>query len=245
MGRGSGVAGIMPRIATTHSARMRFLAVLFLAGSCSVAAAADTARARLDAFAAGLHSISGSFSQSVADAAGHAGEEARGQLALEAPRQFRWEVTSPYRQTIVADGSRVWVYEPDLEQVSVRSQGSAEAQSPLTVLTDLGQLDREFRAEEAGEREGLAWLRLLPREAEQGFEAAELGLAADGLRTMLFRDQLGNTTTIRFADWQRNPKLATDAFRFTPPPGTDVVGEVPPEAEVFPLGKDGGASHEP
>src|ERR1700754_2241794 len=118
--------------------------------------AADSARSRMEAFSKDLKSVTASFSQSVTDANGHRGDESRGTLALQAPRQFRWETKQPYQQTIVADGQRVWVYDPDLQQVSVRSQSGEEAHSPLTVLTDLGQLDAQFTTTEPGERDGLA-----------------------------------------------------------------------------------------
>lgn len=216
---------------------MRSLALgILLAVTAWPAHAADSARTRMEAFSRGLQSVSGRFSQSVTDANGHQGDASSGTFALQAPRQFRWETLSPYQQTIVADGRRVWVYEPDLEQVSVRNQGVAEAQSPLTVLTDLSQLDRQYATSEAGDREGLAWLKLASKAAEPEFEYAELGFDANSLVRMVFRDQLGNTTEIRFAEWQRNPRLAADAFRFTPPAGVDVVGDVGPDAEVFPVG---------
>ena len=212
---------------------MRIL--LFVLAFAAVSApAADSARSRMEAFSKDLKSTSGSFSQSVTDANGRGGDESRGTLSLQAPRQFRWETKQPYEQTIVADGQRVWVYEPDLQQVTVRSQSSEEAHSPLTVLTDLSQLDSQFTATESGERDGLAWLKLTSKAKDPEFEYAELGFAAHDLERMLFKDQLGNTTEIRFSDWKRNPKLAADTFQFTPPKGVDVIGNTDPGAEVFP-----------
>ncbi|HEY0181088.1 MAG TPA: outer-membrane lipoprotein carrier protein LolA, partial [Dokdonella sp.] len=145
------------------------------------------------------------------------------------------ETRKPYQQTIVADGTRVWVYEPDLEQVSVRSQSSAEAQSPLTVLTDLTQLDSQFSASEAGERDGLVWLRLTAKAEQPEFEYAELGFDAHALARMVFKDALGNTTEIRFSDWKRNPPLPAGTFTFKPPPGADVIGDPGAGPEVRPL----------
>ncbi|MEO7325286.1 MAG: outer membrane lipoprotein chaperone LolA [Dokdonella sp.] len=197
--------------------------------------AADSARARMEAFSKNLHSVTASFNQSVTDANGHRGDESRGSLALEAPRQFRWETTAPYQQTIVADGARVWVYEPDLEQVSVRNQSSEEAHSPLTVLTDLSQLDSQFKSTEAGEHDGLTWLKLTSKAKEPEFEYAELGFDAKTLQRMRFKDQLGNTTEIRFTDWKRNPVIAAGTLTFVPPKGVDVVGDIKPDAEVFPV----------
>ena len=213
---------------------MRYLLLILVSFAASVSAA-DSARSRMQAFAKDLKSVTADFSQSVTDANDHRGEESRGTMALQAPRQFRWETKKPYQQTIVADGQRVWVYEPDLEQVSVRSQSSEEAHSPLTVLTDLSQLDTQFTASESGERDGLVWLKLVSKAKEPEFEYAELGFSANTLDRMLFKDQLGNTTEIRFSEWKRNPSLAADTFKFTPPKGVDVIGNPESGAQVFPV----------
>ncbi|KAF1003237.1 MAG: Outer-membrane lipoprotein carrier protein [Luteibacter sp.] len=189
--------------------------------------AAGPARERLDAFAKGLHSLTGRFSQTLSNANGDAGKTSTGTLALQAPRQFRWETLAPYKQTIVADGSRVWLYDPDLEQVTVRKQSSEEAQSPLTVLTDLSQLDKGFKVAEQGEHDGLQWLRLTSTSKDPQFDHADLGFDANGLAQMKFKDQLGNTTSIQFAGWQKNGAVAADTFSFVPPQGTDVIGDAP------------------
>ncbi|HEX7129664.1 MAG TPA: outer membrane lipoprotein chaperone LolA [Rhodanobacteraceae bacterium] len=204
---------------------MRILLMLALLLGAGVAQAADTARAQLDAFAQGLHSLSGNFSQTVYDANGRTAQTSHGTLALQAPRQFRWDTQAPYKQLIVADGKKVWIYDPELEQVTVRGQGSEEAHSPLTVLTDLSQLDRDFTANERGERDGLQWLRLVSRSKDPQFEYADIGFADDAPRRMIFKDTLGNRTEIVFTDWQRNPQLPAGTFTFTPPKGTDVVGD--------------------
>ncbi|BDU22270.1 outer membrane lipoprotein chaperone LolA [Dyella sp. GSA-30] len=190
-------------------------------------AATGNARAKLDAFATGLHSLTGNFSQTLTDANGQPGKSSSGTLALEAPRQFRWETTAPYKQTIVADGSRVWLYDPDLEQVTVRIQSGEEAHSPLTVLTDLKQMDRDFKVTEQGERDGLSWVRLTSTAKDPQFDYADLGFDANGLARMTFRDQLGATTDIHFSGWQRNASIAPQTFNFVPPKGADVIGDAP------------------
>jgi len=193
----------------------------------SFAMAAGPARARLDAFATGLHSLSGKFSQTMTDANGRPGKGSSGTLALEAPRQFRWETLAPSKQTIVADGSRVWLYDPDLEQVTVRVQSTEESHSPLTVLTDLKQMDKDFKVVEQGEHDGLSWLRLTSTAKDPQFDYADLGFDANGLARMMFRDQLGTTTDIRFSGWQRNVSISPSTFNFVPPPGADVIGDLP------------------
>jgi outer membrane lipoprotein carrier protein len=214
---------------------MRSTILLCLALVSFAANAADSARARLDAFAKGITSISADFIQQVFDPNGSAGKGSSGTLALKAPRQFRWNVVKPYQQLIVADGEKVWVYDPDLEQVTVRAQGTEEAHSPLTVLTDLSQLDRDFSTNEQGTRDGLTWLRLKSKDKEPQFAWCDLGFDASGLARMDFEDSLGNRTTITFSHWQRNPKLPDGTFHFVPPKGVDVIGDATPAAQAFPV----------
>jgi len=210
--------------------------IFFLSSLFALSAqAADTARSRLEAFSGGIHTISAHFEQSVIGAKGNRGEASTGTLALKAPRQFRWHTTAPFEQLIVADGNRVWIYDPDLEQVSVRGQGAEEAHSPLAVLTDLSRLDLEFTTSEVGEREGLRWLKLISKAKEPEFAFAELGFDTQSLMRMRFEDSLGNTTEIQFSDWQNDAKLPADTFTFTPPVGVDVVGDPGEDAEVFPI----------
>ena len=212
----------------------RFAALALMTALIAPAFAADSARARLDSFASGIRSISASFEQQIF-ANKSKGKVTQGTLALKAPRLFRWETTSPTKQLIVADGEKVWIYDPDLEQVTVRSQGTEEAHSPLTVLTDLSQLDRNFTTSEQGEHDGLIWLRLKSKDKDPQFDYCDLGFDAKALARMRFEDTLGNTTEIRFADWQRDPKLKPDAFTFTPPKDVDVIGDPTPAAQAFPI----------
>jgi len=204
-----------------------FLTTLALALAGLAHAATGPARQRLNAFATDLHSLKGHFTQTLTDASGQAAKTSSGTLALEAPREFRWDTLQPYKQTIVADGSRVWLYDPELEQVTVRVQSTEEAHSPLTVITDLKQLDRDFNVAEKGERDGVAWLRLTSKAKDPQFGYADLGFDAQGLRRMVFQDQLGAITDIRFSDWQRNVELPASTFNFTPPPDADVIGDLP------------------
>lgn len=204
----------------TH--RWLFIALVALAG-----AAHAGAREQLDSFTRGLKGLDGRFTQQVFDDNGRVRESSSGRVALSAPRLFRWEYEKPYPQLIVADGRTVWVYDPDLEQVSRRPQGSAEQDSPLAALIDPGRLDRDFLVEDGGESDGLQWLLLKPKQAadDAAFQSARLGLDASGLARMEIVDALGQRTQIRFSGWKRNPAFAADTFTYTPPAGVDVVGE--------------------
>ena len=185
------------------------------------------AREQLDAFTKGLKGLDGQFTQTVFDDNGRVRESSSGRVALSAPRLFRWEYTKPYPQLIVADGKTVWVFDPDLEQVTRRPQGSAEQDSPLAALIDPARLDRDFQVEDAGSDGGLQWLRLKPKQGgdEAAFQSARLGLDGKGLARMEIVDALGQRTEISFSGWQRNPAFARDTFRYSPPAGVDVVGE--------------------
>lgn len=203
----------------------RWLAVtaLLVAG---VAQAAGT-RDQLDRFTRGLTGLDGQFTQQVTDPNGRIKETSSGSVALSAPRLFRWEYVKPYPQLIVADGQTIWVFDPDLQQVTRRSQGGEEQDSPLAALIDPSRLDRDFIVEEAGNADGLGWLLLKPKQAENAaFQNARLGFAANGgLSRMEILDALGQRTLITFTGWRRNPTFAADTFRYTPPAGVDVVGD--------------------
>lgn len=194
------------------------------------------AREQLEAFSRGAGGLSARFEQRVSDADGREIERSTGKLMLQAPRQFRWEVVQPYPQLIVADGTHVWIHDPDLEQVTVRIQSHEEQGSPLAVLVDPGELDRQFEVSAGGREDGMEWLVLTPRDTEQApFERARLAFKGDTLAVMELNDALGQRTEVRFTDWQRGREFAAGTFRFTPPPGAEVVGEMAQAAEVMPL----------
>lgn len=197
-----------------------------LAVGLMLASPAATAGARddLNAFTKGLKGLDGQFTQQVFDARGKQKESASGRVAVSAPRLFRWEYVKPYPQLIVADGTSVWVYDPDLKQASRRPQGVEEANSPLAILLDPSRLDRDFSVREAGSSEGLSWLQLTPKQAEAGFKTAKLGFGKAGLAKMEYVDALGQRTQIAFGAWKRNPAFAKGTFVYVPAKGVDVIG---------------------
>lgn len=196
-------------------------AALLIASHCASAGARD----QLNAFTQGLKGLDGQFSQQVFDVRGKQKESAQGRVAVSAPRLFRWEYVKPYPQLIVADGKTVWVYDPDLSQVSKRPQGEEEANSPLAVLLEPARLDRGFVVKDAGVAQSLEWLDITPKSAEAGFKSARLGFANNQLMKLEYTDALGQRTAIAFDGWKRNPAFAKSTFRFTPAKGVDVIGE--------------------
>jgi outer membrane lipoprotein carrier protein len=201
--------------------RLAGLAVVLFATSAFASARADLAT-----FTKGLKGLDGQFTQQVFDANGRLKESSSGRVAMSAPRLFRWEYLKPYAQLIVADGKRVWVYDPDLQQVTKRAQGTEEQNSPLAALVDPSKLDKDYVIKEAGNKDGLDWLELAPKTAtDASFKSARLGFSPQGLATMQVIDALGQKTRITFSAWKRNPVFATGTFRYVPAKGVDIVGE--------------------
>ncbi|KAF1703412.1 outer membrane lipoprotein chaperone LolA [Pseudoxanthomonas suwonensis] len=208
------------------SSRFARLAALGLGLALAVPAFAG-ARDELNRFTGGLKGLEGSFEQQVFDANGRSKERSSGIVAVSAPRLFRWEYKKPFAQLIVADGQKVWVYEPDLQQATVKAQGEEERNSPLVALFEPARLDRQFDvSEEAVPSEGLQWLTLTPKiDTEASFQMARLGFGPQGLSRMQVVDLVGQKTEIRFDAWKRNPSFAAGTFKFVPGKGVDVVGE--------------------
>ena len=201
---------------------------LVLLGTALLASTAMAgARDDLNTFTTGLKGLDGQFTQQVYDAKGKLKESSSGRVALSAPRLFRWEYAKPYPQLIVADGRKVWVYDPDLQQVAVREQGSEEQNSPLSALIDPAKLDQQFNVRESGVADGLQWLTLTPKsEGDASFQTARLGFGKAGLVRMDVVDAVGQNTRISFSGWKRNPAFAGATFKYTPAKGVDVVGDI-------------------
>ncbi|WP_312315763.1 outer membrane lipoprotein chaperone LolA [Stenotrophomonas sp.] len=209
------------------SFRRHIVAATLVCASALSASAWAGGRDELNRFTQGLKGLDGQFSQQVFDKNGRVKESTSGRVALSAPRLFRWEYQKPHVQLIVADGKTVWVYEPDLEQATKRPQGAEEQNSPLTALINPALLDKQYDvSEEAAPRDGLQWLSLSPkRETETAFQYAALGFDGQGLARMEVLDAVGQRTVIKFSGWKRNPGFAAGTFNFTPPKGTDVIGD--------------------
>lgn len=196
------------------------LAAMLLAGTAFAGARDDLAQ-----FTKGLKGLDGQFTQQVFDANGKQKENSSGRVAMSSPRLFRWEYVKPYAQLIVADGTTVWVYDPDLQQATRRPQGAEEQDSPLAALIDPSRLDKDFVVTDVGKDDGLEWLQLTPREtAGASFASARLGFGDSGLARMQVVDSLGQRTTFSFSGWTRNPAFAKGTFRYVPAKGVDVVG---------------------
>jgi outer membrane lipoprotein carrier protein len=180
---------------------------------------------RFQAYLRSTQTASADFEQQVFDRENKLVQRSRGSFTLQRPGRFRWSYAQPYAQLIVGDGKRVWIYDEDLNQVTVRAMASALGSTPAALLAGAADVERAFELTNAGQRDGLEWVEAKPREREAGFERIRLGLGTAGVQAMELTDHFGQTTLLRFSNIARNPKVDPDAFRFVPPKGADVLGE--------------------
>ncbi len=198
-----------------------FLILLCLVPGLASAAATDA----LKVFLTQTQTVKARFAQMVLDKNGKQLQQAQGVMQFSRPGKFRWDYQKPYEQVIVGDGSRLWIFDKDLNQVTVRKLDRALGSSPAALLSGSNDLERDFKLSNLGMDKGLDWLEALPKNRETVFERVRMGFGKSGLEAMELRDQFGQTTVITFADVERNPRIAADVFRFTPPQGADVISE--------------------
>lgn len=205
---------------------MRRLFALLVLALLTLPAQAGVATDRLDAFFAAKGGLRATFVQTVQGAAFDQPEISRGTLLLLRPNRFRWDYQEPYKQQIVADGQRLWLYDEDLEQVVVKPLDAALGDTPAMLLSGGGSIEERFTLEELADRDdGFAWMQLTPKQKDTGFDAVRLGFDAHDLRRMELVDGFGQVTRMQFSDVTRDAKTSPAAFRFVPPPGVDVIGD--------------------
>jgi outer membrane lipoprotein carrier protein len=207
------------------SRRWRFVAVGALLAFSSPGVLASSLE-RFSEFIAGTVTAKGEFEQKIFDNNRRLVQESRGVLAFSRPGKFRWSYVKPYAQLIVGDGSKVWIYDEDLKQVTVKKLDQALGSTPAALLAGNNEAMRAFRLSDQGSKDGLEWLEALPREKDGSFEKIRMGFDPSGLQVMELVDSLGQTTVLRFKSLERNPKLDPSLFRFSPPKGADVIGDV-------------------
>ena len=165
------------------------------------------------------------------DAEGIVVEESSGTLELERPARFRWSYNEPYEQWLIADGRNVWSYDLDLQQVTVKPQQQALANTPALLLGGSEDALQQFNFGGTTVEEVTTWVRLEPKNSDNGFNRIELGFIDEKLQRMIFFDNLEQTTLVALYDVIINEPIDAERFEFNVPAGVDVVG-VPIAAEV-------------
>ena len=202
--------------------------VALLAGTAPGGARADAqadqaALATVEKAIAALDSVRAEFVQELIDKDGKSVERAVGTLYLKRPGRFRWDYSEP-KQLIVSDGETLWLYDPELEQATVRKVKDTLSQTPAMLLAGQSKVADGFTVSAAGSDGGLDWVRLVPKQNDTDFKELRLGFAAGGLKRLEFDNKLNQRTRVDLTRIEKNAKLADSLFHFTAPPGVDVIG---------------------
>lgn len=200
----------MKRILTT--------AVLSLAAFAAQADAVD----RLREFVRDARSGRATFTQTVTPADGSRAKVSSGTFEFSRPDRFRFDYLKPYPQSIVADGQKVWMHDPDLNQVTVRKVDQALGATPAALLAG-NTLERDFTLSAQPARDGLDWARATPKAADGGFQWMAVGFRGAQLASVEILDRFGQRTRLVLDTMTPNAALAPERFRFVPPAGADVL----------------------
>ena len=207
--------------------------LLYLGAMSAAALAAPTDEAaRLAAplthFLSGLKTLAADFEQNVFDETGALLETSQGRLRMARPGRFAWVYREPYRQTIISDGTQLWLYDEDLAQVTVSMVTDSLAGSAAQLLGDDSDPSLHYELSALPARDNLTWVALDPRADSAQYTHLELAFAGETLARMRLTDNLGQVTELRFENLSRNPVLPADSFDFRVPSGVDVVNATAP-----------------
>jgi outer membrane lipoprotein carrier protein len=180
---------------------------------------------QLRAYIQGTQSLRAEFQQVVSGSRKTTRQEASGNVSIQRPGKFRWVYAKPYEQLVVGDGQKLWLYDKDLAQVTVKRLDQALGSSPAALLAGSNDLEKSFKLRDIGANDGLEWLEATPKGSDSTFEWVKMGFTNNELKVVELRDNFGQTTVIRLSKLEHNPKLDSSQFKFSPPAGVDVVGD--------------------
>jgi outer membrane lipoprotein carrier protein len=202
------------------------LACLSIAGNAAAAETVpDEGMALVDAFVTDVVTLAGDFEQSLISAEGEILEITRGRLEIRRPDRFRWAYSEPYEQWLIADGLNIWSYDLDLEQVTVKPQADALANTPALLLGGSDNALEQFEYRGTTVEDDVTWVRLVPVNTESGFVRVELAFVDEQLSRMVFFDNLDQTTYVALENVAVNEPLDAGRFEFTVPEDVDLVGK--------------------
>ncbi len=202
----------------------RIITVLALAALVS-SAWGESPKQQLDRFFAQTQTLSAEFNQVLSDETGEILQTSQGRFYLSRPGKFKWLYQRPYNQVIVGHSGKVWFYDPDLEQVTIKTLDESMGATPALLLSGGVALDEQFIIENSGGEDGWIWLKLSPKTDQSSFRFVLIGLDHSQLAGMELYDNFGQITRIEFSQIKLNPALPKDLFNFVPPKGVDVFGE--------------------
>ncbi|MBL4850753.1 MAG: outer membrane lipoprotein chaperone LolA [Gammaproteobacteria bacterium] len=187
---------------------------------------ADEAKDKLDRFVVDLNSMRAGFVQTVIDDNGTVVDKSEGTMAMLRPGRFRWDYTLPYAQQIITNGKRLWIYEPDLDQVTIKPYEAGVGQTPALLLSgDISVFERFIVSDLVIADSEHEWLLLQPLDQDSAYESIQLGFDGSGLKVVRFSDDFGHHTQLEFIDIEANIALAEDEFEFQQPEGVEVISD--------------------
>lgn len=168
-----------------------------------------------------MTSLTANFSQTIKDESGNVLQTAKGELTVKRPRQFYWRTTYPYEHLVVTDGTILWLYDIDLEQITRQAFNADLDKAPALLLS--GEVEEISQQYTVTVNDGGGVYELIPNDPEALFRALTLEFKNDLLHTMSFLDGFGQNTMIEFNNVILNPAVENDVFKFVPPNGIDVI----------------------
>jgi len=200
-------------------------AAAFALALVAAAPARAGAVAALRDFLAQTRTAQGEFTQQVTRGKSAIAPPSSGTFSFERPGRFRWTYLKPYEQVLVADGERLFLYDKDLNQVTVKKISAALPASPASILFGGNEFERDFVVSDAGVRDGMDWLTATPRAKDSQFERIEIGWRDGVPAAMVIADSFGQVSRLAFGRFDRNARVDAQLFRFVPPAGADVIEE--------------------
>jgi len=171
-----------------------------------------------------VKTFSASFSQVVLDESLSPIQETSGKLLIKRPGSFRWDYLEPFKQHIVSDGKKIWVYDVELKQATFRAVDAGLGQTPAFLLSGSGRIDDNFELKSLGKQGKLEWTQMKPKKSDGGYENIRIAFENGQLRMLEMVDSFGQTTRVTLADNRENGKIDNSRFQFSPPAGVDIVG---------------------
>ncbi len=206
-------------MSTVFPKSLRAATLAILASACASAFASATDELR--DFVRNVKSGSSTFTQTITSPNGKQ-KVSNGSFEFSRPNRFRFVYEKPYAQTVVGDGTKVWIYDPDLNQASSRKLGDALANTPAALIVS-NDIDKVFTlSDQPAGKDGLQWAVAVPKQAEGTVRSLRVGFKGHALAQMEIDDSFGQKSMIVFNAFEPNAKLAADTFTFVPPKGADV-----------------------
>lgn len=202
--------------------RLILLVLAFISGA---GYAEDRPVRELKAFLSATRTLTADFKQVLINEAGDPVQTSYGAFYLQRPGKFRWDYKKPIQQQIISNSGKVWFYDPDLEQVTVKKLDESVGSTPALLLSGEVSLEDNFTMEKQGEDEGLLWVKLVPKHEESGFKYVLIGLSGGTLGGMELSDNFGQLTRIYFSNVVTNREVKPDLFQFNAPKGADVFSD--------------------